>query len=219
MAVTLNLSFTVCKHTHWEDWTTYPDDYAYSFTGEPAWFEAPEEEGEPNRGYFLFQPDETGVFTISVSNTNGDTGTITITVVECSVGYTFCPADDVANISWLNPAGGWSTYIFAGLLTKSVSMGGNTTFKDSDKVLKYASRTDTYISRVVTTGYIPKEHVDYLRTLRYAIQAYLYNELTGLWDIPIIIEPDSFDEYDNKQNLYEVRLKFNYATELTIQRQ
>lgn len=220
MAVTLNLTLNVCKGTHWEDMNvTYPNTTTYNTTTTPPdWFEDVQVMTEW-QGAFKIDPDETGTFTIGISNILGDTGTITINVLDCAEGFTFCPANAIANVAWLNPAGGWSTYIFAGMLTKGVDVGKASTFKDRNRVKKYAERKDAYITRVVTTGYIPKPQVDFLRTLRYAIQAFLYNDNTSAWDIPIMLESENFDEYDNKQQLFEVRIKFSYATELFIQSQ
>lgn len=124
------------------------------------------------------------------------------------------------NIAWFTIQGGWQNYIFSGVTTFQVQAGKEKTFKTSGYVSKYSEISDVFDGEIVTTGDIPKSHVDVLATLKLkTVQAYLLNDETGLWDIPILIDRESFTKYKSNDKLFEVRLKFLYAEEILIQTQ
>jgi hypothetical protein len=71
---------------------------------------------------------------------------------------------------------------------------------------------------ICTTGNIPKSHVDYLDSLRYSIQAYLYP--SGFDNgIPILLDSDSFTKYTSRDKLFDVGVRFLFAKEIQNQRQ
>jgi len=63
--------------------------------------------------------------------------------------------------------------------------------------------------------------LDLLARMRTSIQAYLYNEDTLAFDIPIIIDASSFETYGNRQRQPERTASFNFrvATKQALQTQ
>lgn len=123
------------------------------------------------------------------------------------------------NLTWLGIHGGWQNYIFTGVKTFRVDIGRNNQFKTNEYVIKHAEINGVYDGEIITSGDIPKSHVDLLDGLKYSIQAFLYNEETEAWDIPILVDLESFTKYKSRDNFFEVRLKFIYAEEIVVQSQ
>jgi hypothetical protein len=146
-----------------------------------------------------------------------DDGIITINSEGQFEDYDTC-CDNPSNIAWLSPIG-WVNYIFEGKRTFKVDIGSNRTYKDIFNTLRYSERTGVRDAVTVTSGYVPKHHIDYIASLRYAIQAYLYNDSTGKWDIPIVLNPESFVNYKDGQKLFEVSFDYVIANEKLIQSQ
>jgi hypothetical protein len=57
--------------------------------------------------------------------------------------------------------------------------------------------------------------------MRTSVQCYLYNEETLAFDIPIIIDPNSFETYGNRQRQPErvANFSFRVATKQAVQTQ
>lgn len=124
------------------------------------------------------------------------------------------------NIAWLNIQGGWQNYIFTGIKTFNIDAGRDKQYKTSDYVLRHSEISGVYDGELLTTGDIPKSHADLLDGLKAkSIQAYLFNDDSGTWDIPILIDRDSYVKYKSRDKFFEVRVKFIYATEILIQSQ
>lgn len=124
------------------------------------------------------------------------------------------------NIVWLNIYGGWQNYIFTGIKTFQIEGGKDNQFKTSGYVAKYSEISGVYDGELLTTGDIPKSHVDILDGLKAkSIQAFLFNEDTQAWDIPILIDRGSYTKYKSRDKFFEVRVKFIYAEEVLIQSQ
>jgi hypothetical protein len=132
--------------------------------------------------------------------------------------YVNCCDNDI-NIGWFNRLGGWQNYIFSGVKTFEVQIDDTKTFKSFERVKKFSEITGVYEGEIVTTGNIPKAHADYLDSLRYSIQAYVYNEETSAWDLPILVDVESWVKYSSRDKLFDVRIRFIYATEKIIQSQ
>lgn len=163
-------------------------------------------------GSFSFSFQETTV-------TGNITWTVNIVIASCLANvYDNCCTDQL-NIAWLNRQGGWQNYIFTGIKTFEVRQDEGDTFKTFSKVLKWANKQEVYNGVIATTGNIPKAHVDYLDSLRYSIQAYLYNSTTNAWDIPILLDSESFTKYGSRDKLFDISIAFIYSTELVIQSQ
>lgn len=139
--------------------------------------------------------------------------------VTCgTIEYDACCAS-ACNIAWLTRQGGWQNYLFPGVKEFRVDVGDSKTFKQSDYVQKYSEISDVFNGKICSTGDIPKSHVDLLDSLQYSIQAYLWNDDTSNWDIPILIDKKSFVKYKTSDKFYDVKIRFIYATELPIQTQ
>lgn len=123
------------------------------------------------------------------------------------------------NIAWYNIQGGWQNYIFTGIKTFRVEVGGNKQFKTNQLVSKHQRIEGVFNGEIITAGDIPKSHVDYIDGLRYSIQAFLYNSITQTWDIPILIDLETFTKYETRDKFFDVRLKFIYAEEILVQTQ
>jgi len=149
----------------------------------------------------------------------GEEQTVEINVNTCLTEFYDNCCDNQCNIAWLNPEGGWQNYIFTGIKTFEVQQDSGFTFKTSNKTIKYSEKENVYDAVICTTGNIPKSHVDYLDSLRYAIQAYLFNPTTNAWDIPILLDADSFTKYTSRQKLFDVSVRFIKAREIAVQRQ
>jgi hypothetical protein len=132
--------------------------------------------------------------------------------------YVNCCDNDI-NIGWFNRLGGWQNYIFSGVKTFEVKVEDTKTFKSFERVKKFSEITGVYEGEIVTTGNIPQAHADYLDSLRYSIQAYVYNETTSAWDLPILVDVNSWVKYSSRDKLFDVRIRFIYATEKIIQSQ
>jgi len=163
--------------------------------------------------------------TFQTINDDGDLVSVTLTyqvnilVANC-VETTFenC-CDNVCNIVWLNREGGWQNYIFTGIKTFEVRQDKPTQYMEFMNVRKYAERKNVFEGVVCTTGNVPKSHVDYLDSLRYSIQAFLFNTVTEEWDIPIAIDSESWVKYNTKDKLFDIRISYIKAKEVKIQSQ
>ena len=150
---------------------------------------------------------------------DGEEQTIEINVNSCLTDFYNNCCDNQCNIAWLNPEGGWQNYIFTGIKTFEVQQENGNTFKTSNKTIKWSERKEVYEATICTTGNIPKAHVDYIDSLRYAIQAYLYNPTTSAFDIPILIDSESFTKYTSRQKLFDISIRFIKAKEIQVQKQ
>jgi hypothetical protein len=147
------------------------------------------------------------------------TYTVQINVSSCLTEFYDNCCDNQCNIAWLNPQGGWQNYIFTGIKTFEVDQDNGNTFKTSNKTIKWSERKEVYEATICTTGNIPKAHVDYLDSLRYSVQAFLFNPATNAFDIPILVDSDSFTKYTSRQKLFDISIRFLKAKEIQVQTQ
>jgi hypothetical protein len=149
----------------------------------------------------------------------GEEQTVIINVNNCLTDFYDNCCDNQCNIAWLNPQGGWQNYIFTGIKTFEVNQDNGNTFKTSNKTIKWSERKEVYEATICTTGSIPKAHVDYLDSLQYSVQAYLFNPTTNAFDIPILVDSDSFTKYTSRQKIFDVSIRFLKAKEIQVQTQ
>lgn len=123
------------------------------------------------------------------------------------------------DIAWFSRYGGWQSYKFKGVKTFEYRLGDVSTFKDFSRILKTSSIKDVYYGTICTSGNISRTEADYLDSLRYSIQAYLYNSVTGEWDIPIDLDKKSWVKYSSRDKLFDVAVRFIHAEEIIIQSQ
>lgn len=170
-------------------------------------------------GYTFTAPSTLGTYEYFFNELlSGDTYKIVINVVVGDVTlFSNCCGD--RNIAWYNIQGGWQNYIFTGIKEFRVEVGKSKQFKTNEYVSKHSQIEGVFDGEVISSGDIPKSHVDAIDNLKYAIQVFMYNTETEVWDIPIVVDVGSFSKYKSKDKFFEVRLKFIYATEILVQTQ
>lgn len=149
----------------------------------------------------------------------------TIITVDSIVSISLPPQPEVfencctnqTNIVWLNREGGFQNYIFSGVKTIEVSGGDAKTFKRNG-IIKYYQRENIYDGKIVTTSNIPRNHVDYLDSLRHSIQAWEWNQADSTFR-EILIDIEDYVKYTTRQKLFDVAIRFIYADEILIQTQ
>jgi hypothetical protein len=151
----------------------------------------------------------TGCFTF-VFSLGGDTlFTLNICVTPVSELVDVCKAD-VLNFAWLNEIGGFSSFAIESKYLQGREFGADQTIVTSTRVLKRIEYKDVYDTFQLSGGVLSKNQLDLLQSLRSSIQAYLYNEDTQAWDIPIVIDRGSFNTYGNRFNQAETRFAFRF---------
>lgn len=220
MAIAISLSACGLSHSEYNELVT-AETYYYEYSGYPSWFTW----GDNGAPFYFNPPQTTDSFMIGIvkkllsDGSTVDSGSITITVNDCVEDFTPRCCDNIFNIAWLSPEGGWKNYLFVGKATTGVDQGKGLDFKDSSKVLKWSEVQDVYDTIIVGTGAIPKNHIDYTKSLRYAIQAYQYDASTGGWTIPITINREKFSMYKRGDHFFEWILEFKYSAEIIVQSQ
>lgn len=145
-------------------------------------------------------------------------GTATITVIVVDELYEIidnCCSDENINIVWLNRQGGRGNYIFSQRKDFNVEVGKKNNYIKND-IKKYSEIKNVYNGMKVYATGLTLNQIDFLDTLRYSIQAWVYvNQIF----IPIFLDIDSFEKYNTKENMYEISLSFIFAEQLNIQRQ
>lgn len=142
--------------------------------------------------------------------------TITLQVVESLFEEVDnCCSDENINIVWLNRQGGRGNFIFTQRRDFKVNIGDKKTYITKD-IKRYSEINKVYNAVTVYATGLSLNQIDFLDTLRYSIQAWVFiNEVF----IPIILDVESFDKYNTKENMYDISITFNYAEQLNIQRQ
>ncbi len=130
---------------------------------------------------------------------------------ECRGGF---------NIAWVNREGGWSSYVFGGKKTYGKDVGTVKTYKTQGE-LKRSSVEDVYDTAEVAVFNKSIRDLQFISSLRQSIQAYLYDDNTKQWSIPIVLDRSSFPVYTTpfKQITTEDKFLFRYANEIVIQSQ
>lgn len=135
---------------------------------------------------------------------------------------TTCCDTETIQICWLNQIGGWQSWAFRRKRAFTIEIGDKAaqTFV-SGLTKKYASIGDVYEGEIVTFDSTSKSQINQLSTLKYSIQAFAYNSDTEEFDIPILIDRESFTKYTNglRDKVFPFSFKFIYAEKLSIQTQ
>jgi hypothetical protein len=210
--MTLFKTYNVCQNEAVFD--TLPTT-ATSFTGVPS-FVAVVPFG--NLLGLIILGNTVGAFTFTFE-VDGEVFLVEINVNTCITEFYDNCCDNQCNIAWLNPQGGWQNYIFTGIKTFEVQQDNGNTFKTSNKTIKWSERKEVYEATICTTGNIPKSHVDYLDSLRYSVQAFLFNPATNAFDIPILLDSESFTKYTSRQKIFDISIRFLKAKEIQVQTQ
>lgn len=191
-------------------------------SGEPSWFTWL---SHPFlgalTGWQFTAPSSLGIYTVLFNELKGGVlynWQIQIVVTVFDQVYNNC-CDNQRDIAWLNKEGGWQNYIFTGVRTIRHEINGDNTYETSDYVTKYSEIEKVYNAEIITTGDVPKSHIDIIDSLRDSIQAFLWNDETQAYDIPILVEKKSVTKYKTNDKFYEANVKFKYAERLIVQTQ
>lgn len=120
-----------------------------------------------------------------------------------------CCTGDYFNIGWFNRLGGWQNWTFDCKRIYQIDGSDAKTFVN-DLTIKYNDVNDVYQAVEVVSDMLNRKHLDWIATLGYSIQAFLYNPTTTLFDIPILIDRKSVSKYD-KGGLGEQMFPFPYS--------
>lgn len=138
---------------------------------------------------------------------------------------TGCLDDNNVNIVWRNREGGLSSYNFDQRKDFSTELGKAKTFENNGVVKYFDKGKSFYKTNVYKTG-ISLEEITHIKSLRQSIQAWVYTRTQPLTNgsyvdtlTPILIDNDSFNEYNTKDSFYEIELSFAYANVVKSQSQ
>jgi hypothetical protein len=143
-------------------------------------------------------------------------------VTNCFEEYNPCLSGETTNplnVCWYNRDGGRENYLFLSRKTYKKQIGQVTEFKSTGLIKKYVSIDDVYNGRDVPSGLIPSTHLDKVEEMKYTIQAYLWNDVSENWDVPISIDPSSFTLKQEGNGFYEYNFSFIYSEQLKVQNQ
>lgn len=200
----------------------------YTYASPPAWFTAtpisllfptlylPE---------FSFLPPKgtSGTFTIVTEKrtfpggTLVSSGLITIDLQAQAQAVWNVDHCHTANLVWLDPSGGWESYLFIGKLQATQDKGETDTFVDQDNVTRNQRKEGLHQGTIVSSGKIPASHIDFLADAHKSIQVYLAEG--GNVFTPIIIEPQSFKKVKSRQADDEYNFQFRHGAADVIQSQ
>lgn len=163
-----------------------------------------------------------GSFTVTINVWSSDgltyvgKGVITVLVQDIFENIDNCCSDNNINIVWLNRQGGYSNFIFSERQDFNVDIGKKNTYISSD-IIKYASIKGVYNGKIVYSTGLSKTAIDFIDTLKYSIQAWIFNSDHTF--TPILVDVKSFTKYNTNEEMYTISLPFIYAKVLNIQKQ
>lgn len=146
--------------------------------------------------------------------------TLRICIFPLQTSNELCVSTDNFNIAWVNREGGWSSYVFEGRKVYGMDIGTVKTYKRG-RELKRASVEEVYNTAEVTIANKSIQDLEFIKSLRQSIQAYLWSDQTQGWTIPIILDKENFEIYTKpfRQIEQEGSFTFKYAEEIVIQTQ
>lgn len=134
---------------------------------------------------------------------------------SCLDEYSFCSKYDI-NLVWQNPAGGWSSYCFKGKKTYGVKMQDKKIYKDGNNIQRYYKIESPYDTIDVLSGELPMSHVDFVKSLKYSVQAYIFRNSQF---IPVLIEDKEFTLFQDGDGYFFYNFTIKYSEEINIQTQ
>lgn len=161
-----------------------------------------------------------GSYTIDLLENAIDVGTFNVNIYPVVQIRQICPSNAL-NFAWLNRSGGWNSFALECKWVKGFSAGRQKTFESANNILSQTELDNVYGTYSLIAEGLTTFELDLLSSLRTSIQAYLFNDDSLAWDIPIIIDPSSFETYGNRQRQPERNMSFNFrlATKEAIQTQ
>lgn len=193
--------------------------YQYSFL--PAWIV--EAGFQPYIELLVMSPTVTVTgtftyyFTLSTSPAAQDACLIIEVVDSLTDSTESCSTDASICLVWLNREGGRSSFIFDQRKDFKGVIGEAKKF-DTNGVQKYISKGKNFLLKTVYKDALTNNEVDYLESLRWAIQAWEYNNTTGV-STPILIDTANYDLYSTKEKFNKIVLSYRMAAYKEIQNQ
>ena len=162
----------------------------------------------------------TGCYEFDLLENASIVGTIDVCIYPVAQIKSIC-TENTLNFAFVNRQGGWNSLALECKFIKGFDIGGQQTFLTSSNVLKRTELKDVYESYSLTSDVLSKFDLDMISALRTSIQAYLYNEETEAFDIPIMIDSGSFETYGNRQRQPDRSASFSFrvATKEVVQTQ
>lgn len=140
---------------------------------------------------------------------------VKITVLdECITEEEVCCDGKI--IRWLGKEGGIKQWHFPGVIEHEIRIGDAITFKNTFFQIRYAERKDIYNGLKVSTKPISKSQFDYVSTLQYSIQAWMWDETLEYWE-PILLDNNTLFLYKSTTKIFEYSASFIRASEILSQ--
>lgn len=154
---------------------------------------------------------------------DGVSKSFTLKAIDCA-SVSLLSLSDCENeplqVIWKNRAGGWNNYWFMQDKGYAVDQANAKSYININDELKWTSRGDIYDVVEINNQLVPKSHVDFIRSLRDSIQAYIVSDLNDVRTyIPIILEEESFSLYKTGDEFYSFSFNFKYAKKRKVQNQ
>ncbi len=161
-----------------------------------------------------------GNFTVDILEDLSSVGTINISIFPVTEIRRICK-ENALNFAWLNTSGGWNSIALECKYVQGFNVGSQRTYVDVNDVLRVTEQKNIFENYNVTAELLTNFELDLLSNLRTSIQAYLYNDETLSFDIPIVIDSSSFETYGNRQRITDKSASFSFriANEVKIQTQ
>jgi len=135
---------------------------------------------------------------------------------------TTCCDTDTLYLAWFNRYGGWQSWAFRRKRTFTVEIGSEAAQTYVSGITKkYADIGDVYEGEIVEFEIIDRNHIDTISKMLYSVQVFAWNDVTDEFDIPVLIDRQSFNKYSNspREKVVKMSFKFIYANKLAIQTQ
>jgi hypothetical protein len=172
-------------------------------------------------GVITVMNTQLGVTNLTIYNTLDEeqTASVQITTTNCYEEVDECLGYPL-NVFWLNPEGGFSSYVFNAKKIFGVDIGDSKTYKDADLITRYSNINNIYDTVIQASGFIDETHVDLLKSLRYSVQAWVYVYNNGLEDDEvkeIFNYTKSFELKRQGTGFFKYDFEFSYSKELLTQ--
>jgi hypothetical protein len=158
----------------------------------------------------------TGTFNMlfqTTTNPLAETYLIEINIESCLEEYLFCSPYKLP-VLWLNRAGGYSSYCFKGKKTFGYDIGKRLQYKTTERVKKNYYIGDVYQTVFALSGEIPKSHIEFIKGLKYSIQAWIF---TPQGYLPITFDENNFTYYTEGDGFAKYNIEVSISTEVIIQ--
>ena len=160
-----------------------------------------------------------GLYELEIHNNAAKVADLCLNIIESAEVITVDCTSRQLNLGWMNPEGGFSSFIFTGYNDYGLNISGETTFEDNTK-RHYKGEVIKPRRRVLVRSQVVSQLSAYLvKSLRQSIAVWLLNEETGKYDIPVMIDSESFtydkDRYRATESL--IQFGFTYSDELRLQ--